>query len=343
MPWLPTSYGRDPGEIAAAAGMAIHGQTPHVYPNRLAEAIKAIAPGVMAYLKQKKNDEIANQLMNMEHPPRAGAVDPTAYDPSLAASQGLDYQGASATPSGDSPGAYSRDYSAGPAATQPFHGGQRGFQVHKLYQKYVDSQQEDAVKAATEERKARLDEANIARLNAPESGVPMDINGQTYRVTPDAALRHNDARNPVKSAFDKVVGQYGITMNDLAGVDTVTPNVVQYQDESGKKISTEDAAALGGLTADEKAAQGLHGRHAYAVAPGLPRVPLDRWNAAVSLYRNAQDKAGVAPKIMGQQTDAATAPTTDKTPVQVQSVAEADALPSGTYFLTPDGRLKRKP
>ena len=74
------------------------------------EGLQQAVAAVSQALGQQRNDQIANQIMNQYQVPRAAAVDPSAYDPTLAKEQGLDYQG---------PG-------LAPPATAPFRGGATG-------------------------------------------------------------------------------------------------------------------------------------------------------------------------------------------------------------------------
>lgn len=56
-----------------------------------------------------------------------------------------------------------------------------------------------------------------------------------------------------------------------------------------------------------------------------------------------KSKPTPSPAPSAQPASGPAAPTLSSTPVRVNTVEEANALPSGTMFLTPDGRLKKKP
>lgn len=327
MPWLNFDQGRTPAELSA--GYQVHGGS---LPSGLLqrhnpylEAIKAIAPGVKAFLDKKKNDDIANQLQNIINPPRAEALDPSMYDPSLAASQGLDYQSNfSGVPTGDSPNALGRDY-PGPPATQPFRGGASGMKVHDLYQSYLDQEQGDAVKAAGEERKARLDEANIARLNRPDDPrqvVPTSVGGQTLDLTPDKAADFytHTHKQPKADSFEQLDKDVYSTTGAHIGDFATGRNPRIENDQFKVDIQNPDGT-----------------KKTVPLAATLYQKYLNRFNTLQGGGADSLPAPDASPPPTGS------APTLKDSPVQVQSVEEANALPAGTYFLTPDGRLKRKP
>lgn len=156
MAWLPTPTGR----TAAEYPLDIHGgnNIPSYLLNRrnpYSEAIKAIAPALKEYLAQKRADEIANQYLNMENPPRAEAVDQygATYDPQLALSQGL-----------NSP--------TEPRATPPNTGGADAYKAHALYRSYLDKQSADQSQSTNDYWKNKVLEAQAnkyeADANAPD-------------------------------------------------------------------------------------------------------------------------------------------------------------------------------
>lgn len=204
--WLPQSYGRDPGEIAAAAGMSVRAGHPvTAQRNQLADAIAKIAPGVMAYLKQKKQDAIANELMNMEQPPRAESVDPSLQ---------------------------------GAPATQPFTGGQQGYQAHQMYQKYLNDQQDRQNANTPDTAMDDLQYQHAYRLAHPEE-FPDKPNGPQYVNTPNGRMTAHEAsviQRDQNKANARGVG--GLTLDQLN-----QPGYVRYEDKDGNVRSNEEAQA----------------------------------------------------------------------------------------------------
>lgn len=316
MSWLPLyDQGKTPADYTASAGMSVHGGN---LPSELlrrrnpfAEAIKAIAPQVAAYLKQKKLDEIANSFQNMVNPPRAGAVDSNAYDPSLAASQGLgNYQ-----EGGDSPQSYARD-SQGPPATKPYQGGAEGNAANQLYQKYLAQQEAAKSDTATNDLNYQV----LYRKAHPEE-FPDKTTGPQYVNTDQGRMTAHEA-SVIRRDQNKITsrGVGGLTLDQLN-----QPDYVRYEDKDGNQISTEQANA--------------NPENAFAVPPNAKqRTPYKQWTSAADLFRQAQGRAGgqPAPTLQGS------GPTTNKTPVQVSTPEEANALTPGTYYLTPDGKLHKR-
>jgi len=112
MAWLPTPTGR----TAAEYPLDIHGggSIPSYLlkrPNAYAEAVKQWLPALKEYMAQKRADEIANQYLNMENPPRAESVDPSLQ---------------------------------GAPATAPNTGGTNAYKAHLLYQNYLNNQPDTA-------------------------------------------------------------------------------------------------------------------------------------------------------------------------------------------------------
>lgn len=314
MAWLPANFGRDPGEIAAAAGMAIHGGS---LPsgllqrrNPLVDALKNISPELKEYFKRKRQDAIANQLQNMINPPRAGAVDQNSYDPSLAASQGLgNYQ-----EGGDSPDSYNLD-SVSPPTTQPYRGGAEGNAANQLYQKYLAQQEAAKSDTATNDLNYQV----LYRKAHPEE-FPDKMTGPQYVNTDQGRMTAHEAsviQRDQNKANARGVG--GLTLDQLN-----QPGYVRYEDKDGNVRSTEEAQA------DPEGT--------FAVPPGAKqRTPFTQWNSAADLYRKA-----VAPKVMGKTTDAAAQPDQSSQGSSGMTKADYDAMPSGTTYTAPDGTRRVK-
>lgn len=255
MPWLPAyDQGKTPADYTSAAGMGVRaGHAPTVPRNQLADAIAHIAPELAQYFKQKRQDEIANALMNQEQPPRAESVDPSLQ---------------------------------GAPATQPFNGGAAGLQVHQMYQKYLNDQQ---------------DRQNA---NTPDTAMD-DLNYQAkYRQV------HPEEFQPQANSAMTAYQQQLLRLREM--------DIKRKADRYGHNGTTDAPHDLYPVPQDYPDTQGSD-------TPAGGATP---------------NPEQTAPKVMGQPSGATT---TDKTPIQVKSVEEANALPSGTLFLTPDGRLKRKP
>jgi hypothetical protein len=146
--WLPTPTGK----VAAEYPMDIHGGgniSPYLLnrQNPYAEVVKQWLPALKEYLAQKRADEIANQYLNMEQPPRAEAVAPSAYDPNLAMRQGLNSQTA-------------------PQATAPNTGGERAYKADVLYRSLLDKQGADQSQSTNDYWKNKVLEAQANKYQA---------------------------------------------------------------------------------------------------------------------------------------------------------------------------------
>ncbi len=308
MPWINQPDGKTMAEIAAAAGLSVHGGGSH-YPqqkNQWADALAKLGPELQDYFKRKRQDEVANMLMNQIQPPRAEAVDPSIQ---------------------------------GAPATRPFTGGAQGFAAHQMYEKYMKDQQADQPDTQMDD----LDYQIKYRHAHPEEFASVQGTGPQYVDTTQGRMTAHEwavIQREQNKANSRGVG--GLTVQQLD-----QPGYVRYEDKDGKIRSNEEAQA------DPEGT--------FAVPPNAKtRTPYTQWVSAADLYREAmgQTRTPPKPKVMGQPTDTAVdpaapvvgstpqdqgGPTLSKTPVQVKSVKEANALPSGTVFMTPDGRLKRKP
>jgi hypothetical protein len=209
----------------------------------------------------------------------------------------------------------------------PFRGGADDFKVRQLFQQYQDKQQEDARKAADEERKGRLDEAHIAKLNAPE--------GLTLYQQESLRLRQarEDRLGGKHAAGKDYISKAGLTLDDLN-----TPDLIRYENQDGtRQMSSAQAAA--------------DPEHAWAAVPGKKPMAYKQWNAAADSFRRAQGAPTPTPAPVTDTS--ATQPTARTTPIpanpsgevpiQVRTVDEARKYPSGTLIMTPDGRQGRVP
>lgn len=220
MPWLSPSQDPTLAELAARAtisgGGGISPALLRPPPNQWEELFKTVAPLVRDYIQKKKSDAIANQLQNMYAPPRAEAVDQygATYDPALAARQGL--------------------IGPEPRATMPFTGGADQFKVAEMYRKQMESEEDRDLN-----RRAKW-----AQINARgESRVPVEIEGQTYHVTPNEALRHFDrvrtstGKTDPATKFNKdVESDYGLTAEDISGIGATD---IDFYDASGNVLTQE--------------------------------------------------------------------------------------------------------
>lgn len=185
------------GHTAAQFPMDIHGGgaispyllQPH---NTIADAFKVLAPAIKDYLDKKKNDEIANQLMNMEQPPRAEAVDQygASYDPALAKRQGL----LSATE---------------PRPTPAAHGGADAYKAQKLYQDYISKQQADQSQSTNDYWTNKVKEAQFnkynADANAPDDRIEVILpDGRKAKVTPNEAAQYYRPRTGQQDSIEAI-------------------------------------------------------------------------------------------------------------------------------------------
>lgn len=232
MSWL-TYGGKDPAELLA--GVQIHGgNLPDALLKRknigdqIAAAIHAAAPELSAWYKQKKADDIANQLMNSQD----GNIPRAQVFPGQYASQDVG------------------PYSAGDAITQgapasvPFTGGDRGFQI----QQYLQKQQSAGV---TDDLKHALIRANIEKAGRAPVG-----RGTPYIDTPEGQMtpwqwgqiqRKREATasaNDPRALLDRdLTKQYGITSSDLAPilqgqVEASPGGDVSFNSQAGVPIET---------------------------------------------------------------------------------------------------------
>jgi hypothetical protein len=247
MAWL-TEYDPRNTPGALTAGYQIRGgELPAaLFQRRRNELLEQVAPALREFFRQKQTNDVANYLQNMMEPPRAEAVNQGAYDPTLAAQQGL--------------------YSAtAPGATRPFTGGAQMFQARQMYH---DIQQQEEDRGLKNE----LTRAHITHLTTPSGSnrVPVVVDGQTYYVTPDQALRHRDA----SAKENDIISKSGLSVEDLD-----TPDLVKHYRVTGKGndqkqdvISAEDAKK--------------DPSNVFANPPGSKdMIPLSQWDAAAAAFK----------------------------------------------------------
>jgi hypothetical protein len=202
--WINNPDGKTPAEIAAAAGMAIHGGNGH-YPqrqNQIAQLIASLTPAIKDYIRQKRNDAIANQLMNMQEPPRAEAVDPSLQ---------------------------------GAPATRPFTGGAQGLAAHQMYEKMMQEKQDSQPDTAMED----LQYQHLYRQTHPEEFPTTQGNGPQYVDTPQGRMTAHEwavIQREQNKANSRGVG--GLTVQQLD-----QPGYVRYEDKDGNPRSNEQAQA----------------------------------------------------------------------------------------------------
>lgn len=191
------------GHTAAEFPMNIHGGgsipsyllQPH---NQWDELFKRIAPAIKDYLQQKKSDEIANQLMNMESARRAEPVmnngQPVSGGPGMDASQVATFN-----TSLGFPGTYKT----------PERGGQQAYQAQKLYQDYVSKQQADQSQSMNDYWQNKVREAQMnkynADANAPDDRVEITLpDGRKTKVTPNEAAQYMKPRAGQQDSIEAI-------------------------------------------------------------------------------------------------------------------------------------------
>jgi hypothetical protein len=282
--WITPSRDKTLAELMA--GDSIHGGgsiSPYlVQPpvNQWLVALNQISPEIRDYIRRKKSDEIANQLMNMEQPPRAQAI----------------------------------GYDQGAPATQPFTGGAAQFKLRNLYQDYIDKQQEDQVKSAQEERKARLDEANIARLNAPgDPRYSVQLpDGRTVNVTGNEAAQYYRPRaNQANADSIEKIDQDAHAWTGHRLHELINSTDARNNPDGSATITLADGKTTATLTAD--ALRNIRERYA--------RLQGGQSNPALQAFQQAQQTPLPAP---------------DLPPVTAPEPTSAPPLPQ-TRIITKDG------
>lgn len=224
------------------------------------EDIQNIIGSVGQFLQQRRNDQIANQIMNQYQAPRAAAVDPYAYDPTLAKAQGLDYQGPGLTP----------------PATPAFTGGAAGLAAAM---KVRELQSQDV----SEDIKKRYMEAQIGhlgRLPYAKSGIGgpgvspvtdpttgMIWNGRQWVKPPSAG----GAKDPWANTINVGRGYYDANEGEWKGdpkgpfVKLVDPKgkeiYVPYESYAGRvkpqTTTPQGGGAAGGVLGEEREQDGV--------------------------------------------------------------------------------------
>jgi hypothetical protein len=218
MPWLNPATDPTLAELASRASISGGGgissallQRP---PNQWLELLKQVAPVIKDYIQQKKSDEIANQLMNMQQPPRAEAI----------------------------------GYPQGPPATDPFTGGAEQYKVQNAYQAYLDKQRDEERKdKLVDARISNLNEPPSSRNRVERYPVQLP-DGRTIEVTGNEALKHYNG-SLKRSDFADVEAVSGkkwsdwnqLAENDLANIQTddagnIVGNFKTGQDKEGNPV-----------------------------------------------------------------------------------------------------------
>jgi hypothetical protein len=158
-------------------------------------------------------------------------------------------------------------------ASQPFTGGAEGLAAEELYQKRL--RQDEDQKLQRDYTRARIDKLEnptprVMGRNADK--VPINVNGQQYNVTPNAAVEHYDRQlKKEKTASGKdVISKHGLTVEDLN-----TPNLIKYyRTVDGKQVQVSNDEAKerpNGVVVD---------------VPGTSNyIPFDQWKAMESSFR----------------------------------------------------------
>lgn len=174
-------------------------------------------------------------------------------------------------------------------ATVPFTGGADQFRVLEMYRKQMESEEDRELN-----RRSKW-----AQINARgESRVPVEIEGQTYHVTPNEALRHFDrvrtstGKTDPATKFNKdVESDYGLTAEDISDIGATD---IDFYDASGNVLTQEKVSE----SPKDAWVMGKAGDKTV-------RVPYQEWvklgtrwknlpresNPAVQSYREVQQKA----------------------------------------------------
>lgn len=247
MAWLNYS-----GHTASQFPMDIHGGgsiSPHlVQPhNQWADIFKTLAPAIKDYMDKRKADQIANEVLNMQNPPRAAAVDQygATYDPALAKSQGLD----SATD---------------PMATAPATGGQQQYKAQALFKAYQDQQDKDKEDSVKQYWQNKVMEAHANQLqanaDAPDNRVEITLpDGRKAMVTGNEAAQYMRPRAAQQDSMEKidkdVIAYTGHHLSDL-----INSTDARNTPDGGAIITLADGKTKVPVTAD--ALQHIRDRYA---------------------------------------------------------------------------------
>lgn len=311
--WLPTPTGR----TAAEYPLDIHGGgniSPYLLRsrNQWADLIKTMEPALKEYLAQKRADDVANQFLNMESPPRAEAVDQygATYDPQLALRQGL-------------------NSTTEPRATPPNTGGERAYKADVLYRALLNDQQNKQQKVDSSYWQNKVRETQIKRneaqarkfeadADAPDNRIPIQLpDGRTAMVTPNEAARYYDRRTTKQSG------------------DSWTKLDRDVFATSGRHLSDWNAATNKRIE-DGQFKADLPDGSTITMGTEMYQGALNRYHAL-----EGKSPANVLPSPdLPPEAQSSSVPDTTPRP---SSKADYDALPPGVLYYAPDGKLRRKP
>lgn len=184
--------------------------------------------------------------------------------------------------------------------TMPFTGGSEQFKVSEMYRKQMEGEEDRDLNRR----------ANWAQINARgESRVPVEIGGQTYHVTPNAALEHFDrargkSKDSPESRFNKdVESDYGLTSDDLSNLNVES---MDFHDANGQPVDQAYANQNPKDTLVVGKAGGKTIRVPYSdwvkLATRYQNLPKQESNPAVQSYQEIQKQTA-----QGKQLDQATA------------------------------------
>jgi hypothetical protein len=249
MPWLQPFQDPSLAELAArssiSGGGGVSSALLRPIPNQWLEALNQVAPVIREYIQKKKSDEIANQLMNMQQPPRAEAV----------------------------------DYPQGIPATDPFTGGADQMQVNQAYQAYLDKQQEEAQQSRLTE--AKIKNLNEPGRNGVQRYPVRLPDGRSIDVTGNEALRHysrsikKDDLADVEAISGKKWSEWNqLAEHDLARISTddVGNIVGEFQagkDKDGNPIYERRSMPVELFTQARERYRQSHGQSPESNAPAM--------------------------------------------------------------------------
>lgn len=313
MAWFDYSHGKTAADYSGEANGRIDNITTPEWVTRPHSVFAAISPAIIEMLKKKKNDEIANYLSASMSAQKATPV--------------LDQNGQMISGGGPmNPTAVSLyntarglpgDYVA------PDLGGTTGLAMRQQQQSLDDKQQQDARDATKWEQDRRFTEAKITNLNSPGTPsqlVPTHIGNQTLNLTPDKAAdmwwrtQRNSGDSFAKLNKD-VQSATGVSVGEIASGRNhrLSPDGNQFQvdvvNNNGEKRTIN--------------------------------IPTPTYNQMLGRY-NALQSGNTGGGDGAAQGSGSDGTTSDGIPT-VSTPEQASALPPGSMFRTPDGRLKQVP
>ena len=273
--WSAPSIGQqyDPATEAArfhfSRSHAPYGRLSGSGQDQVAQATQQALQAVGEYMRQRQNDRIANQLLAAQQQGRQVTADELS------------------------------------AASKPFGGdipdlgGQQALAA-------IRQQQADQAESTKEFYDQAYKQAQIQHLNRlgfGDDGTGTGRGGVPRYQLPDGTWvtgnKYADLTRPhpdkARGAFEQnLMKNYGVGVDDLAAIDTTTPNVVRYTDLAGKPVDNATAMA----NPNQYVAQ--------AQTPsGLARIPLAQFPSLVNTAKNlsARSRMVGTPRASGQNTN----------------------------------------